>query len=150
MTMPRLLSSALYAAASLVLIGAIAMPSIAMAAEERHVLDAPLTQAPGRQLMAISVTYGPGQSTQPHHHGGDAFVYVLSGHIRSQMAGSPVRVYGSGESWFEPAGTHHVVSGNASKSEPATMLVVFVSLPQTELTTMDAPSAQPPARTHSR
>jgi len=148
--MPRLLSSALYAAASLVLIGAVAMPSVALAAEEHHVLDAPLTQAPGRQLMAISVTYGPGQSTRPHHHGGDAFVYVLSGHIRSQMAGSPVRVYGSGESWFEPAGAHHVVSGNASKSEPATMLVVFVSLPQTELTTMDAPSAQPPARTHSR
>jgi quercetin dioxygenase-like cupin family protein len=148
--MHRLLSFARYAAASLVLLLGVAMPSTTMAAEEHHVLDAHLTQAPGRQLMAISVTYAPGQSTEPHRHGGDAFVYVLSGHIRSQMAGSPVRVYGPGESWFEPAGTHHVVSGNASRSEPATMLVVFISLPQAELTTMDAPSAQPPARTQSR
>lgn len=148
--MPRLSSFAHCAAVALVLLWGVAMPSIAMAAEEHRVLNASLTQAPGRQLMAISVTYAPGQSTGPHHHGGDAFVYVLSGHIRSQMAEGPVRVYGPGESWFEPAGMAHVISGNASKGEPATMLVVFVSLPQAELTTMDAPSAQPPARTQSR
>ncbi|MFC5742681.1 cupin domain-containing protein [Dyella tabacisoli] len=101
----------------------------AQGAQEHPVLKATLTQAPGHQLTALSVSYAPGQSTPSHHHDADAFVYVLSGHIRSQLAGSPVKVYGAGESWFEPAGIEHVVSGNASTSEPATMLVVFIAKP---------------------
>ncbi|SFS17630.1 Cupin domain protein [Dyella sp. OK004] len=122
--------------------------AVASAAEEHPLLKAPLTQAPGRQLMALTVTYASGQSTRPHHHGGDAFVYVLTGHIRSQVEGSPERVYGPGESWFEPAGAHHVVSGNASAEQPASMLVVFVAKPEAELTAMDQPPL--PARTQSR
>lgn len=122
--------------------------AVASAAEEHPLLKAPLTQAPGRQLMALTVTYAPGQSTRPHHHGGDAFVYVLTGHIRSQVEGNPERVYGPGKSWFEPAGAHHVVSGNASAEQPASMLVVFVAKPEAELTVMDQPPL--PARTQSR
>lgn len=122
--------------------------TVASAAEEHPLLKAPLTQAPGRQLMALTVSYAPGQSTRPHHHGGDAFVYVLTGHIRSQVEGNPGRVYGPGESWFEPAGAHHVVSGNASAEQPASMLVVFVARPEAELTAMDQPPL--PARTQSK
>jgi quercetin dioxygenase-like cupin family protein len=124
----------------------------ARAADEHDLLTAPLTQAPGRELTALTVTYAPGQITPPHHHQGDAFVYVLSGHIRSQLEGSAERVYGPGESWFEPAGTHHVVSGNASADQPASMLVVFVAKPAAELTTMDGSATQPslPARTQSK
>ncbi|WP_266156994.1 cupin domain-containing protein [Dyella silvatica] len=108
-------------------------PAIAAGAEEQSLLQARLTQAPGQQLSALTVTYAPGQSTPPHHHDADAFVYVLSGHIRSQLADGPVKVYGVGQSWFEPAGTEHRVSGNASSSEPASMLVVFVAKPSAEL-----------------
>lgn len=122
------------------------------AAEERALLSAPLTQAAGRQLSAETVTYAPGQSTLPHRHGGDIFVYVLSGHVRSQLAGGALHVFGPGESWFEAAGAHHVVSGNASESEPATMLVVFIASPKAVLTTLDASEshASTPARTQSR
>jgi len=124
----------------------------ALAAHEQGLLTAPLTQAPGRELTALTVTYAPGQTTPPHHHQGDAFVYVLSGHIRSQLEGRAERVYGPGESWFEPAGTHHLVSGNASADQPASMLVVFVAKPAAALTTMDGRATQPPlpARTQSR
>lgn len=127
---------------------AVSVATAATAAEEHPLLKAPLTQAPGRQLMALTVTYEPGQSTRPHRHGADAFVYVLSGHIRSQVEGGPEHVYGPGESWFEPAGAHHVVSGNASAAQPASMLVVFVAKPEAELTAMDQPPL--PARTQSR
>ncbi|MFC4763774.1 cupin domain-containing protein [Dyella koreensis] len=119
-----------------------------LAAEEHDLLSAALTQAPGRQLTALTVSYAPGQSTRPHHHEADAFVYVLSGHIRSQVGGGPERVYGPGESWFEPAGAHHAVSGNASAQLPATMLVVFVAKPDAGLTVMDQPLT--PSRTQSR
>jgi quercetin dioxygenase-like cupin family protein len=130
-----------------VMIGAL-VTSHCFAAEERALLSAPLTQAPGHQLSAITVTYAPGQSSSPHRHGADVFAYVLRGHVRSQLAGGALHIYGPGESWFEPAGAEHVVSGNASATEPATMLVVFVAKPDAVLTTPDQPS--PPERTQSR
>lgn len=120
--------------------------SNSFAAEEHALLSAPLTQAPGHQLRAITVTYAPGQSSSPHKHGGDVFAYVLSGHVRSQLGGGQLHIYGPGESWFEPAGTHHVVSGNASATEPASMLVVFVVAPDAVLTTQLSPAE----RTQSR
>ncbi|WP_064504865.1 cupin domain-containing protein [Frateuria defendens] len=127
-----------------------AMPALAV--EEHPLLHAPLTQAPGRALTALTVTYAPGQSSRPHHHEGDAFVYVLSGRIRSRLEGGAERVYGPGESWFEPAGIRHAVSGNADADRPATMLVVFVAGPKAELTVMEPSPVQPPtpARTQSR
>lgn len=122
--------------------------SNSFAAEERALLSSPLTQAPGHQLRAITVTYAPGQSSSPHKHGGDVFAYVLSGHVRSQLGGGQLHIYGPGESWFEPAGAHHVVSGNASATEPASMLVVFVTAPDAVLTIPDQTS--PAERTQSR
>lgn len=128
------------------------VPVAASAAEEHALLSAPLTQAPGHQLSAVTVTYAPGQSTPPHRHGGDIFAYVLSGHVRTQIEGGSLHVYGPGESWFEPAGSHHIVSGNASKTEPATFLAIAIATPQAARTTLDAPADQssPAARTQSR
>ena len=123
-----------------------------LAAEERVLLSSPLTGIRDHQLRAVTVTYAPGQSSAPHRHGGDAFVYVLSGHVRSQVEGAAVHTYGPGDSWFEPMGAHHIVSGNASATEPATMLVVFVAAPAATLTVWDGASGQSPpaARTQSR
>ncbi|QNK02959.1 cupin domain-containing protein [Dyella telluris] len=112
----------------------------AMATQDESLLTAALTRAPGQSLQALRVTYAPGEASKPHSHDRDAYVYVLQGHVRSQVEGQPLRVYAPGESWFEPAGAHHQVSANASRSEPATFLVVFVG----------APPAQPGSRTQSR
>lgn len=109
-------------------LAAIALP--VSATEDQSLLSTPLSQAPGKQLEALRVTYAPGESSPPHRHGSDAYVYVLTGHIRSQVEGQPVRVYAPGQSWFEPAGIRHLVSANASDHEPASMLVVFVGAAQ--------------------
>jgi len=108
----------------------VAMPAVAV--EEQSLLSAALSKAPGNVLKAERVTYAPGESSAPHHHDDDAYVYVLSGHIRSQVEGQPLRVYAPGENWFEKAGARHLVSGNASDREPATFLVVFVGAPQAQ------------------
>ena len=63
--------------------------------------------------------------------------YVLSGQIRSQVDGEPARVYKPGETWYEAPGAHHVISENASSTEPATLLAVFVVQPGEALTTFD-------------
>ncbi|RUL70179.1 cupin domain-containing protein [Dyella choica] len=138
--------------AAIVLCMALGASGNSLAAEEHALLSSPLTDVRNHQLQAVTVTYAPGQSSAPHRHGGDAFVYVLSGHIRSQVGSDAVRTYGPGDSWFEPMGAHHVVSGNASTIEPATMLVVFVAAPGAMLTVWDSANApsQPMARPPSR
>ena len=67
-------------------------------------------------------------STAAHRHAGSAFIYayVLSGAIRSQVDDEPARVYRAGEAWFENPGAHHRVSANASNTEPARLLAVFI------------------------
>lgn len=137
-----------FALALFVLGMATAMPG-SHAAEERPLLSAALTQAPGRQLVALTVTFAPGQQSKPHHHEADAYVYMLSGRVRSQVEGEPAKEYGPGESWFEPAGAHHLGTANVSASEPATFLVVFVARPDARLSVPDQPSSTP-ARTQSR
>ena len=64
----------------------------------------------------------------PHTHAKSAFIYgyVVSGAIRSQVDDQPAKVYRAGEAFYEMPGAHHRVSENASDSEPARLLAVFV------------------------
>jgi quercetin dioxygenase-like cupin family protein len=82
----------------------------------------------GKSLVAVVVEYAPGAKSGPHRHANSAFIaaYVLSGSVRSQVNDEPVKVYKAGESWFEAPGAHHRVSENASETEPARLLAIFV------------------------
>jgi quercetin dioxygenase-like cupin family protein len=51
---------------------------------------------------------------------------VLEGAILSQVNDGPVKTYRAGESFSEFPGDHHGVSANASDTEPASLLAVFV------------------------
>jgi quercetin dioxygenase-like cupin family protein len=84
---------------------------------------------PGKSLTAFVVDYPPGGASAPHVHGKSAFVYayVVSGEIESKVNDGKTRVYKAGESWFEPPGSSHPVSRNASKTRPARLLAVFVA-----------------------
>src|ERR1700679_1964082 len=97
-----------------------------------------LPDMPGKTMKVVTVSYAPGAASPAHRHG-QAFVYayVLSGHVRTQVEGEPEKVLGPGESWFEAPGAHHIVSGNASKTEPAKFLVVFIAKDGDPPTVMD-------------
>jgi quercetin dioxygenase-like cupin family protein len=76
----------------------------------------------------VVVNYAPGGKSGAHHHAGSVFAYVLSGAIRSQVStDGPAKVYKAGESFFEPPGSSHLVSENASQTEPASLIAVFVA-----------------------
>lgn len=99
-----------------------------------------LPNVPGKSLAGIVVSYPPGGATPAHHHPSSAFVlgYVLSGEIRSQVDGGQVRVYRAGERWKENPGALHGISENASATEPARLLAIFVTdTGATELTTLE-------------
>jgi quercetin dioxygenase-like cupin family protein len=93
----------------------------------RPVFNQP-TNVPGKSLEAVTVSYPPGVKSGPHHHAKSAFImaYVISGAIRSQVEGESARVYHAGETWSEAPGAHHTISENASATEPAELLAVFL------------------------
>ena len=83
---------------------------------------------PGKSLVGLVVNYPPGGATRAHYHPHSAFVtgYVLSGSIRSRVNDGKTQVFRAGESWTEPPGAYHPISENASTTEPASLLAIFV------------------------
>jgi quercetin dioxygenase-like cupin family protein len=87
-----------------------------------------LPNVPGKSIKGVLVEYGPGGYSQGHTHPRSAFIYatVLEGAIRSQVNDGPVTTYKAGQSFSEMPGDRHAVSANASETEPAKLLAVFV------------------------
>lgn len=108
-----------------------ALPAVAQGAAEtvtpnfRHAIP----NLPGKSLTAVVVDYAPGAASPAHKHASSAFIYayVISGEIESQVDDGPKRVYHAGESFFEEPGAVHRVSRNASATQPAKLLAVFVA-----------------------
>jgi quercetin dioxygenase-like cupin family protein len=102
------------------------------------VYDHPPPNVPGKSIRGVLVEYGPGGSSPAHTHPSSAFIYatVLKGAIRSQVNDGPVTTFRAGESFSEFPGDRHAVSENASTTEPASLLAVFVvNTDETNLTT---------------
>jgi quercetin dioxygenase-like cupin family protein len=133
------------------LIGAAALATLAMTgawaddaaggpAKVTLVYDHVLPNVPGKSIKGVLVEYAPGGKSPAHTHANSAFIYatVLEGAIRSQVNDGPATTYRAGESWSEFPGDRHNVSENASKTEPARLLAVFVvDTGETELTHFD-------------
>ena len=97
-----------------------------------------LPNVPGKTITAVVVNYAPGGKSAGHHHAGSVLAYVLTGEIRSENSTTgPAKVYKAGESFFEPPGSSHLISENASASEPASLLAIFVADDGAQLTTFD-------------
>src|SRR6478735_5448509 len=94
-----------------------------------------LPNVPGKRVTIVRVFYGPGGFTRAHRHAGSVSAYITKGEIRSQLAGGPVETFKVGQSFFEPPGAVHLVSANASNTEPAELIAVFVADEGAQLTT---------------
>ena len=122
---------------ALALLGSAQVPAHAQS-QVKVVGSEKLPNVPGKSVTAVVVTFPPGVKSSPHRHAGSVLVYVLSGEVRSEnSATGPAKVYKTGETFFEPAGSTHLVSENASATEPATILAVFVADDGATLTTRD-------------
>ena len=124
-----------------------AMPAVAFADGDDVVtptFEQAIPNVPGKSLIAVVVDYPPGGTSLLHTHAKSAFiyVYVLAGEIESQVNDGPKRVYHASESFYETPGSSHPISRNASKTELAKLLAVFV------VDTNDKPLTTPSSNTH--
>jgi quercetin dioxygenase-like cupin family protein len=94
----------------------------------KPLLQQSLPNVKGKTFTSAIVDFPPNARAKPHRHG-QAFVYayVLEGTVRSKIDGKPVTTYHQGENWVEQPGAHHVLTENTSRTQPARLLVVFVS-----------------------
>jgi quercetin dioxygenase-like cupin family protein len=92
------------------------------------VYDHTLPNVPGKSIKGVLVEYGPGEASSAHTHPKSAFIYatVLEGAIRTSVNNGPVVTYRAGQNFSEMPGDRHTLDENASKTEPAKLLAVFV------------------------
>jgi quercetin dioxygenase-like cupin family protein len=97
-------------------------------------LEAPLADAPGKNLVVVELNFPPNprlpstpeSHPRGHRHPGSVYVYVTHGAVRLGVEGQPVQVVEAGGSFFEPVGAHHIITENASATEPARAIAVMI------------------------
>lgn len=105
-----------------------AAPAAPKPAKVTLVYQHELPQVPGKSVKGVLVEYGPGAANASHVHAPSALIYatVLDGAVLNQINGGPVRTFRKGENFTELPGDFHNISANASQTEPATLLAVFI------------------------
>ena len=91
------------------------------------------------EVTVSYVDYPPGRVGQTHHHAGFVLAYVLQGAIITKISGQEEKTYRTGEMFFEPPGSTHEVSNNASANEPAKLLAMIFA-PKGVALTMSGPA----------
>lgn len=94
----------------------------------RVVISQALPKIDGEHLKAVlvEVNYGPGEASPPHSHPCAVLGYVVAGRLRTQVKGEPEMTYKAGESFYEAPNGVHLVSANASSTEPAKLVAYML------------------------
>ena len=82
---------------------------------------------------AVEVTFEPGQAGASHRHPGPAFGYVLEGEYEWAIDDQPAKVLKAGETFYEPGGCLHRVTGNPGKVKTRVLAWVLHSRDAKEL-----------------
>ena len=80
----------------------------------------------GKEGTMVMVEYAPGGSSAEHRHDAAVFVYVLEGAVVMQVKGGQEVTLGPGQTFYESPEDVHVVSRNASTTQPTKLLAVHV------------------------
>jgi quercetin dioxygenase-like cupin family protein len=110
----------------IVMLCLVVAPSAVQNAKVTPLTTKDLAGLPGKEGVMLTVEYPPGASSTRHRHNANTFVYVLEGSIVMQVEGGKEVTLGPGQTFYESPDDVHVVSKNASNSQPAKFLVFFV------------------------
>jgi quercetin dioxygenase-like cupin family protein len=108
----------------------------AHAAKVETLFSTALADIPGKEGVMLTVEYPPGGTSSAHRHNAHTFVYVLEGSVVMQVRGGSEQTLTAGQTFYESPSDIHTVSRNASKTQPAKFLVLFIK-------DKDAPSTLP-------
>ncbi len=97
------------------------------ASTRRTIIKQDLPGDPQRDLILVEVTYPPGTGSPVHLHANGVMAFVVSGTVASKVGEEPERTFSAGSAWWEPPGAIHRVSRNASSTEPATLLAIYIA-----------------------
>jgi quercetin dioxygenase-like cupin family protein len=86
------------------------------------------------EVTVSQVDYPPGRVGKIHHHAGFVLAYILEGNIVTKVSGQEERTYKPGEMFFEPPGSTHEVSRNASETQPGKLLALIFAKKGAQLT----------------
>ena len=101
----------------------------AHASTRRKVIQQLLPGHPPREIVLVEVNYPPGTGSPAHLHANGVMAFVVAGTIISQLGEGPQETFHAGEAWWEPAGTIHRISRNASATAPASLLAIYIAPP---------------------
>jgi quercetin dioxygenase-like cupin family protein len=104
----------------------VAAPSAVQETKVTPLITKDLAGLTSKEAVMLTVEYAPGASSSKHRHNANTFVYVLEGSIIMQVEGGKAVTLGPGQTFYESPDDIHVVSKNASDSQPAKFLVFFV------------------------
>ena len=110
----------------LVLLGLMTGASISQAADVTPLMSKDLTEAPGKEVLMITVEKAPGGADPIHRHNAHGFIYVLEGSIVMQVEGGKEVTLTPGQTFYEGPSDVHVVGRNASSTKPVKFLVFLV------------------------
>ena len=85
-----------------------------------------LIGAPGKEVVVSTIDVPPGASSASHRHDAQVFVYILQGKMIMQVKGGQRLALGAGQMFYENPSDVHLVSANASRTEPAKFLALSI------------------------
>jgi quercetin dioxygenase-like cupin family protein len=80
----------------------------------------------GMEAVVTELTYPPGAVSGPHRHGGLVIGYVIEGEMQFAINDEPATTLRAGDTFYEPPGARHTVSGNARKDRPVRVVVTII------------------------
>jgi quercetin dioxygenase-like cupin family protein len=104
----------------------VASASAAQTTKVTPLLSRELTDIAGKEGAMMTVEYAPGAEDPIHRHDAHVFVYVLEGSVVMQVKGAAPVTLHPGQTFYEGPNDIHLVGRNASKTEPAKFLALFV------------------------
>lgn len=104
----------------------LAAPAAAEGPQVTPLMEKDLAGLSGKEGVMLTVEYAPGASSGKHRHNAHTFVYVLKGAVIMQVEGEEAVTLGPGQTFYESPDDIHLVSKNASNTQPAKFLVFFL------------------------
>jgi quercetin dioxygenase-like cupin family protein len=110
----------------ILMVACLISPLFAQQAKVTELMTKDLANLPGKEGLMVIVEYPPGSTDPIHRHNAHGFIYVLEGSIVMQVRGGKEVTLTPGQTFYEGPEDVHIVGRNASKTEPAKFVVVFV------------------------